>query len=228
MGINHTQNALRCSLYEITFPYFVHNNAMSANAKPFISQEEYLRRERLADYKSEYYQGEIFAMAGASFAHNIINSSTTTALNNALRGKGCHAMANDMRVHIPENSLYTYPDITVVCGKADLQTDAFDTLLNPTLIVEVLSDSTEMYDRDTKFQLYRSIASLREYVLVSQYKYCVQSYFLNDRNEWVYTDALGLESSLYLASVDVRLALADVYANVELPPRSQHHEALEE
>ena len=194
---------------------------MNAQPKPFISQEEYLRRERLAEYKSEYYQGEIFAMAGASFTHNIVNSRTTTALNNALRGKGCFAMANDMRVHIPENSLYTYPDITVVCGKADLQANSFDTLLNPTLIVEVLSDSTEMYDRNAKFRLYRSIASLREYVLVSQYEHFAQSYFLNDRKEWVYTDAVGLENALYLASVDVHLALADVYANVELPPRPQ-------
>lgn len=201
---------------------------MSAQAKTFISEEEYLRRERLADYKSEYYQGEIFAMAGASFSHNIITASTTTALNNGLRGKGCYAMANDMRVHIPENSLYTYPDITVVCGKADLLAGSFDTLLNPSLIVEVLSVSTEDYDRNAKFRLYRSIASLREYVLVSQYEHCVQSYFLNENKQWIYSDAVGVESALYLAAVDVRLALADVYANVELPTKPLRERAAEE
>ncbi len=158
-------------------------------------------------------------MAGASFAHNIITASTTTALNNALHGKGCYAMSNDMRVHIPENSLYTYPDITVVCGKPELLPNTFDTLLNPTLLVEVLSDSTENYDRKAKFRLYRSIPSLREYVLVSQYEYFVCSYSLNDRKQWVFTDAEGVESSFYLASLDIALLLSDVYANCELPPR---------
>lgn len=194
-------------------------NTMSAQPKTFISEEEYLRRERLADYKSEYYQGEIFAMAGASFSHNIITASTTTALNNALRGKGCYAMSNDMRVHITENSLYTYPDITVVCGKADLLPNTFDTLLNPTLLLEVMSDSTEEYDRNAKFRLYRSIPSLREYVLVSQHEYFIASYCRNDRQEWIYTDAEGVESSLHLASLEVTLLVSDVYANLELPPR---------
>ncbi|MFY7998666.1 MAG: Uma2 family endonuclease [Candidatus Kapaibacteriota bacterium] len=192
---------------------------MSAQPKTFISQEEYLRRERLADYKSEYYQGEIFAMAGASFTHNIITASTTTALNNALRGKGCYAMSNDMRVHIPENSLYTYPDITVVCGKAELLTNTFDTLMNPTLLIEVLSDSTEDYDRNAKFRLYRSIPSLREYLLVSQYEHFVCSYYLSDQKQWIYTDAEGVESSLYLASLDITLLLNDVYTNLDLPPK---------
>ncbi|TAE22626.1 MAG: Uma2 family endonuclease [Candidatus Kapaibacterium sp.] len=214
---------------------------MSAQPKTFISQEEYLRRERLATYKSEYYQGEIFplhptstdeateiTMAGARRAHSGINANVIGGLIVGLRGRTCTVYTNDLRVHIPENTLYTYPDASVVCGKSEMLDNSFDTLLNPLLIVEVLSDSTEMYDRDTKFQLYRSIASLREYVLVSQYKYCVQSYFLNDRNEWVYTDALGLESSLYLASVDVHLALADIYANVELPSRPQHREIRED
>lgn len=192
---------------------------MSARPKSFISQEEYLRRERLADYKSEYYQGEIFAMAGATLPHSVITANVTTLLNNALHGKGCFAMSNDMRVHIPENSLYTYPDVTVVCGKAELLNNTFDTLLNPTLIVEVLSDSTEEYDRNAKFRLYRSIPSLREYVLVSQYEHVVASYFLNDRKEWIYTDAEGMESSLYLASLDITLSFADVYANCELPSK---------
>jgi Uma2 family endonuclease len=198
---------------------------MSAQPKLFISEEEYLRRERLADYKSEYYQGEIFAMAGATHPHNVITGAVITALNIALRGKGCYAVSSDMRVHIPANSLFTYPDASVICGKANLLPNAFDTLLNPRLIVEVLSDSTEEYDRNGKFRLYRSISSLREYVLVSQKAYHVTSYFLNDSNEWVYTDAEGVDASLQLPSLDITIALADAYANVELQPPLNHIQA---
>lgn len=203
---------------------------MSAQPKSFISQEEYLRRERLADYKSEYYQGEIFpmnpefrsdtpAMPGARAAHSAINANVIAALITGLRGRPCSVFTSDLRVHIPANSLYTYPDASIVCGKAEMLDNEFDTLLNPLLLVEVLSDSTEEYDRNAKFRLYRSIPSLREYVLVSQYEHVVASYFLNDRKEWIYTDAEDMESSLYLASLDITLSFADVYANCELPSK---------
>ncbi len=203
---------------------------MSAQPKPCISQEEYLRRERLADYKSEYYRGEIFPMtpelrsdtsemAGARAVHSAINANTIAALINGLRGRPCSVFTSDLRVHIPANTLYTYPDASVVCGKTEMLDNEFDTLLNPLLIVEVLSDSTEDYARNGKFRLYRSIPSLREYILVSQYEHVIASYFLNDQRQWIYTDAEGVESALYLASLDMSLSFADVYANLDLPPR---------
>jgi Uma2 family endonuclease len=216
---------------------------MSAQPKLFISQEEYLRSERLAEYKSEYYQGEVFPMnlrndndsnsnsdteitlAGAREAHSAINANVIASLVVGLRGRKCTVYKSDLRIHIPANSLYTYPDASVVCGKAEMLDGHFHTLLNPMLIVEVLSDSTEDYDRNGKFRLYRSIPSLREYVLVSQKAYHITSYFLNDSNEWVYTDAEGVDASLQLPSLEIAIALADAYANVELQPPLNHIQA---
>jgi Uma2 family endonuclease len=204
---------------------------MSAQAKTYISEEEYLRRERLANYKSEYYKGEIFplhrdslnstdlTMAGARRAHSGINANAIAALIMGVRGRECSVYTSDLRVHIPENSLYTYPDASVVCGKAEMLDGQFDTVLNPLLLLEVLSESTQDYDRNGKFRLYRSIASLREYVLISQKEYHIASYFLNDAKQWVYTDAEGVDTSLYLASVGIDLALAEVYANIEIIPQ---------
>jgi Uma2 family endonuclease len=216
---------------------------MSAQPKLLISEEEYLRRERLAEYKSEYYQGEIFPMnrgndmdtdtditlAGAREAHSAINANVIAALVVGLRGRKCTVYTSDLRVHIPANSLYTYPDASVVCGKAEMLDGHSDTLLNPMLIVEVLSDSTEEftkeYDRNGKFRLYRSIPGLREYVLVSQKQYHTASFFLNETGQWVYTDAEGLDGSLHLPSLEIAIALSDAYANVELQAPLNHIQA---
>ena len=130
---------------------------MSSQPHPKLTPEEYLALERVAEYKSEYYKGEMFAMSGASLPHNILVSQLNGLLQNALEGSGCIAVMTDMRLHIPATGLYTYPDVLVYCGKPQLLDGVLDTLLNPSVIGEVLSDSTEAYDRGKKFEHYQSI-----------------------------------------------------------------------
>jgi len=141
---------------------------MSAEPHSRISLEDYLAAERQAETKSEYLKGEVFAMSGASRQHNLIVWNLSGALYSQLRGRGCEAYVGDVRVHIPATGLYTYPDIAVVCGEPRFEDGELDTLLNPTLLIEVLSPSTEGYDRGKKAAHYRTLDSLREYVLVSR------------------------------------------------------------
>ena len=133
-----------------------------------LSIAEYLERERVAEFKSEYYRGEVFAMAGASYRHGLIVGNLLGAVKSCLEGKGCRIVPGDLRVHIPKTTLFTYPDLVVHCGRPVFFDPGYDTLLNPSAIVEVLSPSTADYDRGTKFLYYRSIESLQEYVLVDQ------------------------------------------------------------
>ena len=149
---------------------------MSSQAKQQYTPEEYLALERQAQYKSEYYAGEIFAMAGASRWHNLIVANVIGELSLQLKGRPCTTYPSDMRVKISPTGLYAYPDVTVVCGDAQVEDTQQDTLLNPTLIVEVLSESTEAYDRGSKFAHYRKLASLLEYVLIAQTKSHVEHY----------------------------------------------------
>ena len=140
---------------------------MSAELKPYYSSETYLEMERQADYKSEYFQGEIFAMAGGSTNHNAIKENTSVSIWNHLRqGKGCRNYSSDQRIHIQDNGLYTYPDLVVICGPNQYADMKRDTITNPILIGEVLSPSTAAYDRGEKFRLYRSIPSFQEYLLI--------------------------------------------------------------
>ncbi len=132
----------------------------------YISQEEYLAAERLATNKHEYYNGEIFAMSGARIAHNMIFKNTFVDIANKLKGKKCQPFGSDLRIHIPSNTLYTYPDISIICGEIDTLDDTFDTATNPSVIIEILSESTRNYDKGGKFTLYRAIESLQEYILI--------------------------------------------------------------
>jgi len=184
------------------------------------TEAEYLEMERASEIKHEYYQGEIYAMAGASRNHNRIVMSVSGNLYTQLRGKTCEPFASDMRVKVSAASLYTYPDITVVCDDPQFEDDGVDTLLNPTLIVEVLSSSTERYDRGKKFQQYRMLSLLQEYVLISQDTARIERY-LRVNEQWVLTDAVGLEAEIELESINCRLLLADVYERVEF---EQHAE----
>ncbi len=195
-------------------------SAATMSAQPdyrHYTAEEYLALERKAEYKSEFFNGEIFMMAGASERHNVIATSLTILIGNHLWRKSCQPYGSDMRLHIPENSLYTYPDLTVVCGKAEFLENANpDTLLNPVLIVEVLSGSTEKYDRGGKFRLYRSIPSLRGYVMVaSEYPFGVESYHKADGGVWQLTESQDVENgSVHLPSIGFDLPLREVYARV--------------
>ncbi len=180
------------------------------------TQAEYLEMERKAPYKSEYYEGEIFAQAGASRSHNIITLNLASFLNLKLRGKGCRPYSSDMRVHIPLNTLYTYPDIVVTCGKEDFLDKEFDTLLNPIFIVEVLSLSTEDYDLGKKFILYRSIPSLKEFWAVSSYEHRVVKHVRNeDGSSWTLTETASVADSVTIASLGLEMPLNEIYEGVE-------------
>lgn len=188
---------------------------MSAIAKTFIPEEAYLKEERKALNKSEYYKGEIFAMAGATKVHNKIVASIILAVGEHLRGKSCSFFPSDLRVHNSENTLYTYPDVSVVCGKEEYLDDEFDTLLNPTVLFEVLSPSTEDYDRGTKFKLYRSIPSLQNYILVSSTEYAVEIYTRKEEDEWVLNTVEEKDGHIHISAIDFNLSLRDIYSQVE-------------
>ena len=190
---------------------------MSRQAKTYVTPEEYLAFERQAEYKNEYFDGEIFAMVGASRKHNLINVNIASVLNGQLKNRPCEVYGSDMRVRIPNANLYTYPDVAVACGEPLFEDDHVDTLLNPILIVEVLSKSTASYDHVKKFGYYRSLASLMEYVLVAQDEYRIEQYTKQSDDHWLLTDIRSLEAVLKLGSIECVLPLAEVYRKVQLP-----------
>jgi Uma2 family endonuclease len=185
--------------------------------KPFISPEEYLRLERAANYKSEYLGGEIFAMAGGSANHSVIAANTIRELGNRLGGKECLPYTSDLRIRISATGLYTYPDVSVVCGSRKYADEGDDTIVNPALNVEVLSDSTEAYDRGTKFAHYRRIPSLREYVLISQSRPTVEVFSRQTDGTWLLTPVSGLDSAVRLPALDVEIRLGEIFLGVEFP-----------
>lgn len=192
---------------------------MSALPKHRLTPEEYLAIERAAPFKSEFINGEMYAMAGASSKHALVTNNVGGELRNRLRGGRCRAFSGDLRVHVPDTGLYTYPDVSVVCGPPQFVSDQFDTLTNPTLIVEVLSPSTENYDRNTKFIHYQRLASLRDYLLVAQNQARVEHYARQEGNpnQWLLTVLTELSASVQLASLGIELPLAEIYDGVELP-----------
>jgi Uma2 family endonuclease len=188
---------------------------MSVIPKTKLSEVDYLAIERESPTKNEYYKGEMFAMAGAGNNHNIITANIIISIGSFLRGKGCTVYPSDMRLHIPENGLYTYPDAMVVCNPKQFRDEKKDTILNPVLIVEVLSPTTEGYDRGEKFRLYRSIPTLQEYLIIDSQQYTAEIYHKNREGHWVLTDAQDIHSSLPLASIMFELSLQDIYAGVD-------------
>jgi Uma2 family endonuclease len=193
---------------------------VSTQSKTFLTPEEYLEIERKAEYKSEYYRGEMFAMSGARYAHVMMVLNAGAALHQQLRSRPCSVLSADMRVCVSESGLYTYPDLAVVCGERKFLDSEFDTLLNPAVIIEVLSPSTEAYDRGRKFEHYRSIESLREYVLVSYDRAHVDLFTRQQNGRWQLNSADGIESSVELESIGCRLALADVYEKIDFSAAS--------
>lgn len=192
---------------------------MSLQAKPHLSFEEWLEGERASlEGRSEYVGGEVFAMTGAMEAHNTVVANIVGELRTQMKGRPCRIYANDMKVRIRAAGAGTYPDLVALCGEREFQDGRRDLLLNPSLICEVLSDSTEAYDRGDKFALYRQIPSLREYLLVSQYRVQVELYSRGEDGRWTLTDYSTLTDSVPLASVDCTLALAEVYDKVEFLP----------
>ncbi len=188
---------------------------MSSAFETRYTPEQYLALERKSEIKHEYHRGEMFAMAGASREHNLIAVNVSSVLRNQLLTRPCETYAGDMRILVRPTSLYVYPDIVAVCGEPSFVDSHSDTLLNPTAIIEILSPSTEAYDRGEKFAQYRKIASLRNYVLIAQDEVRVER-FTRRGDEWVLTEWTGLDDVGRLDAIDCELPLRDVYAKVNL------------
>ena len=191
---------------------------MSQQIQPYISPQEYLRLERQSEYKSEYVNGQIFAMTGASRKHNLITTSISSSLHTQLKGRPCEVYAVNMRVKVRATGLYTYPDVAVACGEPEFEDDFIDTLLNPTLLVEVLSPSTERYDRIAKSSYYRTMESLAEHLLVAQDEIRVEQYVKQPGGEWLLFEFLALDSTVQLPSIGCSLQLSEVYDRISFDP----------
>lgn len=176
-----------------------------------VSPEEYLKFERNSEEKHELIYGEIIAMTGASRKHNIILGNLFSILHRALKGRHCRVYMNDLRVRIKSMDLYTYPDIVITCGEEDFEDSHKDTLQNPKCIIEILSDSTEKYDRGEKFNHYRKIESLEEYILVSQDFHTVESFIKKNENSWLFSAQEGLDRFFEIRTCDMKISLQDIY-----------------
>ena len=183
-------------------------------AQALLTPEEYLARERKALTKSEYRDGRIYAMPGASREHNVITGNTLVEIHVQLRNRVCEVYPSDMRVKVSSTGRYTYPDVVVVCDEPQFEDSHFDTLLNPTVLIEVLSPSTAAYDRGDKFAAYQKLDSLREYVLISQDSVCVEHY-LRQAQDWNLTEFRSLDDVFSLVSIGCELSLQAIYAKVQ-------------
>ncbi len=183
----------------------------------YVSPEEYLERERKAETRSEYIRGEIFAMAGASVRHGRIVRNLVTQLDTALGSGPCEVFSTDLRLAVTEASMYTYPDVMVICGDSASADD--DMVSHAVLIVEVLSPSTKNYDRGQKFQYYRMLSSLKEYVTVAQDELHAERYVRGNAGEWILTEYCTPEDALELQSINVTLRLSGVYRRVDFASR---------
>ena len=190
---------------------------MATEARKLVSPEEYLELERAAETRHEYIDGEIVAMAGAGLNHNLIVSSLIGNLYNLLKGKNCNIFPSDMRLHIPVNGLYIYLDVMVACGQLEFTDEKKDTLTSPSLIVEVLSPSTEDYDRGGKFMRYRNIASLQEYLLIDSTGILAEKFARDENGTWFLNEYRDRNAIINLKSLNVEISLAEIYARTEEP-----------
>jgi Uma2 family endonuclease len=191
---------------------------MSALPEKIWSPETYLAYERDSSERHEYLAGEIYAMAGASANHNLIVANAISSFHAQLRQKPCRVYPSDMRLKVKQSGLYTYPDISIVCGEPQFEDADSDTLLNPTVIIEVLSPTTEAYDRGKKFQHYRTLVSLQEYVLIAQDSYQVEHYSRQADDTWLLSDVNSLTSTLTLPSIQCTVLITDLYEKVSFKP----------
>jgi Uma2 family endonuclease len=196
---------------------------VSTQPKTFLTPEEYLEIEDKAEYKSEYLAGEMFAMAGGSDQHSLIATDTLRIIGNQFVGRPCRVYNSDMRIRVRETGLYTYPDGSAVCGRSEVEGRQIKMLLNPTLIVEVLSPSTEAYDRGLKFEHYRTIPSFTQYVLIASDRVHADIFSRADEGHWILVSVSKPDDVLRLTSVDCTIRLGDVYDKTDLltpPPQS--------
>lgn len=179
----------------------------------YFTIKEYLEMERNSEEKHEYYEGEIFSMSGASISHNRISMNLSALLKSKLDGKDCEPFGSDLRIHIPTNTLYTYPDFSIICGDLKTTDDSFDTVTNPTVILEILSQSTHRYDRLEKFSLYREIETFKEYILIDSRKLHIQKHLLTNEG-WLLSDYKNIEDTVFINSANISLFLMDIYKGV--------------
>ena len=187
---------------------------MSSIPKSRLTPEQYLAFERKAAIKSEYFDGEMFAMSGASREHNLIGGNIGRELGEQVKDRDCEVYIADMRVKVNPTGLYTYPDVSVVCGQPQFEDREVDTLMNPKVLFEVLSDSTERYDRGKKSEHYRKLESLAEYLLISQDRVHVEHYVRQPDNQWLLSETTDLEATIPLPSIGCQLAIAEVYRKI--------------
>jgi Uma2 family endonuclease len=189
---------------------------MASHSVTKLTAEQYLAMDRAAEFKSEYFDGEMFAMSGGSMQHARLQKNITGELYGALRGGECEPFGSDFRVRV-SGRMYTYPDVSVVCGKPLLADDREDVLLNPVVIFEVLSPSTEKYDRGLKLQHYRAVATLQDYILVDQSQIRIEQYTRQENNLWTLRDYEGLDGEFTIGSIGVSLSMRRIYDRVEFP-----------
>lgn len=187
-----------------------------AYGKQKFTIEEYLAMEEAATEKHEYYKGEIFAISGPKMPHNIIFRNLFVGLANKLNGKRCQPFGSDMRVHIEANTLFTYPDISIICGEPETLNNDNWNLLNPAVIIEILSPSTKNYDRGEKFKLYRDIPALKEYILVDSENIHIEIFRLNQSNHWELEEYSSSEEALHIRTINENISIADIYDGVRL------------
>ncbi len=188
---------------------------MSMQPKSLLTPSQYLARERAAVFKSEFFCGEMFALAGASRRHNLIVGNLVRETGNALKDRPCEVYPSDMRVKVSATGLYTYPDATIVCGARQFEDDQVDTLLNPTFVFEVLSNSTEAYDRGIKSAHYRKLASVQQYLLIAQDRPSIESYVRQADGQWKLRDVCDIAESIEFPSLGFAISMSELYRNVD-------------
>ena len=192
--------------------------SMSAVAIPLLTADEYLAIERAAEFRSEFHDGVMYAMAGGSPRHSKVKTNLTGAVWNRLRGQRCQPYDSDLRLQIDATGLYTYPDLSIVCGSLEFGDDKGDCLTNPTVIFEVLSPSTNAYDRGKKFWNYRQLPSLRDYILLSTEDFTVEHFTRHGADQWLLTTYVGLDSVLRIDSVGIEIPLSEIYDSITSIP----------
>src|SRR3989442_4631503 len=183
-----------------------------------LTEAEYLEFERSVESRNEFFDGEIFAMLGGTPLHSQIAANLIQVIGSRLGKRKCVVYTSDLRLKVEATGLFTYPDLSVVCGPVQFAAGTDDTVVNPTVIVEVLSDSTEAYDRGKKFENYRLMPSLREYLLVSQKEPRIDQFIRQENEQWLLREAAGLEATLALPALEIKISLAEVFAGVEFAP----------
>ena len=187
-----------------------------AYKRQFVSEKEYLEEEKMSLEKHEYYKGKIFSRVDAGGRHNVIFKNLYLAVGNALKGKNCQPYGSDLRIHIPENTLYTYPDISIICGEIIPSPEDEDTAIGPTVLIEILSPATKNYDRGEKFMLYRDIKTLKDYVLIDSASIQAEVFSINQSNLWELKEYKYLSDELVIGSIQFSIFLNDIYEGTKL------------